>query len=192
MSKKVKIVALAGATRTDSLNKKLIRVAAAAATAAGAEVTLVDLRDYPMPFYDGDLESASGLPDNAKKLKQLFIDSDGILIASPEYNSSYSAVLKNAIDWMSRSSAKDEASAFNGKYAAILSASPGALGGLRGLFALRELLQNLNITVLPAMQAVGSAMTAFDDKGALTDEKTAAGVNRVAQQLVATLEKIHA
>lgn len=188
---KPKIIAFAGATREGSLNKKLVKVAADAAIAAGAEVTLVDLRDYPMALYDGDDEAKAGLPPTAEELKKLFIESDGFIIASPEYNSGYSGVLKNTIDWISRPSKADEPGliAFKGKYAAIMSASPGAMGGLRGLYQLRELLQNIYVTVLPTMQAVGGAMNAFDDKGALKDEKNAKAVEGIAKQLVETLKK---
>ena len=194
MAKKIKILAFAGATRKGSLNKKLIKLAAKGAEAAGAEVTLVDLRDFPMPLYDGDLESAEGLPEKARDFKKLLVDSDGILIASPEYNSGYSAVLKNAIDWASRTSAEGEPSllAFTGKFAALLSASPGALGGIRGLYQLRELLQNINVTVMPKMQAVGKAHEAFDENGALKDEKTSKSVHNIGAELVATLQKIYA
>lgn len=194
MAKKIKILAFAGATRKGSLNKKLIKLAAKGAEAAGAEVTLVDFRDFPMPLYDGDLESAEGLPEKARDFKKLLVDSDGILIASPEYNSGYSAVLKNAIDWASRTSAEGEPSllAFTGKFAALLSASPGALGGIRGLYQLRELLQNINVTVMPKMQAVGKAHEAFDENGALKDEKISKSVHNIGAELVATLQKIYA
>ena len=190
----VKILAFAGATREQSLNKKLIRIAAKGAAEAGAEVTLIDLRDYPMPLYDGDLEAASGLPPKALELKKLFLSHDGLLISSPEYNSGYSAVLKNAIDWVSRQSEPAEKSfaAFTGKYAALMSASPGALGGLRGLYQLRELLQNITVTVLPRMQSLPQAQAAFDDAGALKDEKMAKSVTGLGADLVATLQKIRA
>jgi NAD(P)H-dependent FMN reductase len=194
MAKKIKILAFAGATRKGSFNKKLIKLAAKGAEAAGAEVTLVDLRDFPMPLYDGDLEAADGLPEKAREFKKLLVDSDGILIASPEYNSGYSAVLKNAIDWASRVSAEGEPSllAFTGKYAALLSASPGALGGIRGLYQLRELLQNINVTVMPKMQAIPKAGEAFDENGALKDEKLSKSVHNIGAELVATLQKIYA
>lgn len=193
MSSPVKLVAFSGSSRKESFNTKLLAQAVAAARAAGAEVTVADLAAYDMPIYDGDDEAASGLPAGAVEFKKLLRGSDGILIASPEYNSAYSALLKNAIDWASRSG-KDEppGSVFAGKYAGILSASPGALGGLRGLFALRELLQNLGVAVLPNMHAVGQAMTAFNDDGTLKDEKTAAGVAGVAGGLVTTLAKLKA
>ena len=145
-----KILAFAGSTRTDSLNKKLVKIAANGAKNVGAEVTFIDLRDYPMPLYDGDLEAKEGLPPNALKLKEIFWQHQGFLIASPEYNSSYSGVLKNTIDWLSRPASSDEPglSCFVGRVAAIMSTSPGALGGLRGLAALRQLLENIQVIVL--------------------------------------------
>ena len=175
----IKILAFAGSTREQSLNKKLIRIAARGAAEAGAEVTLIDLRDYPMPLYDGDYEDASGLPPKALELKKLFLSHDGLLISAPEYNSGYSAVLKNAIDWVSRPSEEGEKAfaAFGGKYAALMSASPGGLGGIRCLYQLREMLQNITITVMPRMQALPQAHNAFDDAGALKDEKMEKSVN---------------
>src|SRR3954470_7217353 len=97
-----RILAFAGSLRRDSFNKKLLPIAARAAQGAGAEVTLIDLKDFPLPLFDQDLEVEQGMPESGKKLKQLFIDHDGLLIASPEYNSSLTAVLKNALDWVSR------------------------------------------------------------------------------------------
>src|SRR5438105_5025737 len=121
-----KIVAFAGSLRTGSFNKKLLAIAADAARAAGAEVTVVDLRELALPVFDQDLEDASGLPDGARKFKALLRASDGFLIASPEYNSSVTAALKNAIDWASRAETDDEPplAAFRGKAAALFAASP--------------------------------------------------------------------
>lgn len=190
----VKILAFAGSARKDSLNKKLIRVAAKAAEAAGAEVTLLDLRDYELPMYDGDCEAELGLPEKARELKKIFQAHDGLLIASPEHNSSYSSMLKNLVDWVSRSAGPEDKplSAFSGKYAAIMATSPGALGGLRGLYQLRELLANINVTVLAQIQAVGQGGTAFDEAGNLKDEKSAKGVAAQAAALVHTLQKLKA
>lgn len=186
-----KILAFAGSTRSASYNKQLVRFAAEAARAAGAEVTLVDLRDYPLPLFDGDLEEQQGLPENAKKLKAIFLAHDALLIASPEYNSSITAVLKNTLDWVSRGETDDEPAlaAYRGKTAALISASPGALGGLRGLVHLRAILGNIGVIVLPDQVAVSKAYEAFDDKGALMDERTAKQVTRVAQSLVEFLKK---
>lgn len=186
-----KIVAFAGSTRAASYNKLLAKAAGEAASAAGAEVTFIDLRDYPLPIFDEDLESASGLPENAKKLKALLATHDGLLIASPEYNSSVTAVLKNAIDWASRAETDNEPplSAFRGKAAALLSASPGGLGGLRGLVHLRAILGNIGVIVLPDQVAVSKAYEAFDDSGALKDARVAKQVAGIAQGLAAFLVK---
>jgi len=186
-----KILAFAGSTRSASYNKQLVRFAADAARAAGAEVTLVDLRDYPLPLFDGDLEDQQGLSENAKKLKTLFFEHDALLISSPEYNSSITAVLKNTLDWVSRTENDDEPAlaAYHGKTAALLSASPGALGGLRGLVHLRAILGNIGVIVLPDQVAVSKAHEAFDEKGGLKDERTARQVTRVVQSLVDFLKK---
>src|SRR5215471_4093780 len=138
---KPRILAFAGSLRRESFNKKLVPIAVKGAREAGAEVTLIDLKDFPLPLFDQDLEAEQGMPQNGAKLKRLFIEHDGLLISSPEYNSSITGVLKNAIDWVSRP-APDEPSlvAFRGKVATLMSASPGALGGLRGLVHLRSIL----------------------------------------------------
>ena len=120
-----KILAFAGSTRTGSFNKKLAKIAAAGATAAGAQVTYVDLRDFPMPLYDGDLEAKEGLPPNALKFKKLMLEHRGLLIAAPEYNSGITGVLKNTLDWASRDAPGESALAcFDKKVAVLMSASP--------------------------------------------------------------------
>jgi NAD(P)H-dependent FMN reductase len=187
-----KILAFAGSTRTESWNKKLIKIAVEGARAAGAEVTLIDLRDFPMPLYDGDLEAA-GFPDNARKLKLLFLDHSGLLISSPEYNSSVSGVLKNSIDWVSRSEPGEAPLAcFADKVAALLSASTGALGGLRGLVTLRSILGNIKVLVLPDQVAVSKANDAFNPDGTLKDAKQAAAVQKLGKTLAETLAKLRA
>ncbi len=182
----VNILAFAGSTRADSFNKKLVKIAVQGAKEQGAEVTVIDLRDFPMPLYDGDFEGAEGLPENALKLKALMRQQQGFLIASPEYNSGYSAVLKNSIDWVSRVSEQSEPPlvAFSGKTASIMSASPGALGGLRGLYQLRELLMNINVTVLPTMRAIGGAMKEFDEHGNLVNAELEKAVKKLGEQTV--------
>lgn len=187
-----KIVAFAGSLRAGSYNKKLLAVAVDAARAAGAEVTVVDLRELALPLFDQDLEDASGLPDGAKRFKALLREADGLLIASPEYNSSITAALKNAIDWASREESDDEPPlvAFKGKAAALLAASPGALGGLRGLVTVRSILGNLGVLVLPDQVAIPTAHEAFDDAGKLKDERKAKQVARLASALVALAAKL--
>ena len=186
-----KIVAFAGSTRAGSYNKQLAALAADAARSAGAEVTVVDLRDLALPLFDADLEAASGLPAGAKKFKALLRESDGLLIASPEYNSSVTAALKNAIDWASRGESDDEPSlaAFRGKAAALFAASPGALGGLRGLVHLRAILGNIGVLVLPEQVAIGTAHEAFE-AGKLKDARKAKQVATLATALVETLTKL--
>jgi NAD(P)H-dependent FMN reductase len=187
-----KILAFAGSTRTGSYNKLLVRLAAEGARTAGAEVTLIDLHDYAMPLFDEDLESGSGLPEAARKLKALFREHDGLLISSPEYNSSITGVLKNAIDWVSRTETEDEPPlvAFRGKTAAIMSASPGGLGGMRGLVHLRALLGNIGVLVLPDQVAISSAHTAFDAVGNLTDPRKGAQVSELGKALAETVAKL--
>lgn len=192
MTRQPKIIALAGSMRKDSFNKKLIKIATDAAKEAGATVTLIDLNDFPLPLYHGDAEAENGLPENAKRLKKLFMEQDGLLISSPEYNSSVSGVLKNAIDWISRPEKEDPfyLCAYKGKMAALMSASPGALGGLRGLVPLRALLENMGTHVLPDQVTVATADQAFDTAGRLKDPKKEAAVKNLAKQLTDLLRKI--
>ena len=186
-----RILAFAGSLRKDSYNKKLVQVAAGAARRAGAEVTCIDLKDYPLPIYDGDIEEASGIPENAQKLKRLFLENDGLLIAAAEYNSSITAVLKNTIDWVSRAAPGEAALAcYTGKVATLLSASPGALGGLRGLVHVRAILGNIGVIVLPGQVAVVRAHEAFNDDGTLKDAKQQAGVEGLGKTLAEFLRKL--
>lgn len=191
MTPNPKILAFAGSTRTGSFNKKLIRIAAEAARSAGGAVTLIDLRDYPMPLYDGDLEEREGIPPTAMKFKELMLSHQGLLISAPEYNSSVSGVLKNAIDWASREAPGEKPLAcFRGKVAALMSASPGSLGGLRGLVTVRSILGNIGVIVLPDQVAVMKAHEAFDDEGRLKDAKQTASIERLAKTLTETVQKL--
>jgi NAD(P)H-dependent FMN reductase len=187
-----RILAFAGSTRTDSYNKRLVKIAAAGARAAGVEVTLIDLRDFPLPIFDGDLEARDGLPANGRKLKDLFLAHHGLLISAPEYNSSITAVLKNTIDWVSRP-VPDEAplACFDGKVACLMSASPGALGGLRGLVHVRAILGNIKVLVLPDQIAISKANEAFNPDGSLKDPKQQAAVEGLGAQLARVITKLH-
>jgi NAD(P)H-dependent FMN reductase len=188
---KPKILAFAGSTRTDSFNKKLVKIAATGAMEGGADVTVIDLRDFAMPLYDGDLEQQQGLPSNAKKLKDLMLSHQGLLISAPEYNSSISGVLKNTIDWVSRPSAGEESLAcFKGKVAGIMSASPGGLGGLRGLVHVRAILENISVLVIPDQIAVGKAHEVFNADGTLKDKKQEDQVKRIGSSVAKLLLKI--
>ena len=179
------ILAFAGALRTQSWNKKLIRVAVRAAEEAGAQVTLVDLRDFAMPLYDGDLEAQEGLPAKARELKALMVASQGFLLSCPEYNSSIPAVLKNTIDWISRPQPNEpRAVAYTGKVAALLAASPGNLGGVRGLLTVRQVLTTLGVLVLPTQFALAHAAAAFHEDGTLKEEGHRAAVATVTGELI--------
>ena len=185
---KPKILAFAGSTRNGSWNQKLLDVAVGMATEAGAEVTSIRLADYTLPLFDQDLESSDGLPTQAIELKKLFAEHSGLLIACPEYNSSITPLLKNVIDWVSRPASQDEPalSAYVGKTAAIISASPGGFGGLRGLRHVREILSNIKVLVCPGQFALASAHEAFDDSGALANERQASMLEACMRQFVVT------
>lgn len=161
----VKVLAFAGSTRADSYNKKLVQDATAMARQMGAKVTVIQLNDYPMPFYDADLEKKKGMPKYAQRLRKLMVDSDAIIIASPEYNSSIPGVLKNALDWASRS--EDDGSsreAFKGKKFAIMSASPGKSGGSRGLKHLRAIIEDVGGIVVQEQVTIPYAHEYFTEQ----------------------------
>ncbi len=184
-----RILAFGGSLRAESFNQKLAAIAARGARGAGAQVTLIRLRDFPLPLYDQDLEDAKGMPENAAKLKALFAEHDGLLIASPEYNSGITAALKNAIDWVSRATSADEAplSVLRGKTAAILAASPGGYGGSRSLAQLRPFLENISITVLPEQVTIPKVHEVMDEDGELTDATLQASVIELGAKLARKL-----
>lgn len=193
MSYTPKILAFAGSTRTASYNKKLVKVAADGARNAGAEATFVDLRDFPMPLFDEDLEANQGTPETARQFKDLLLAHDGLLIASPEYNSSLTAVLKNAIDWASRPAPNEPPLAcFANKVAAIMSASPGALGGLRGLVHLRSILGNIKVIVLPDQLAINKAHEVFNPDGSLKDPEQQAAIEQLGANVAHVVAKLKA
>jgi NAD(P)H-dependent FMN reductase len=188
-----KILAFAGSARTDSFNKKLVKIAADGAKAAGATVTVLDFRDLPLPLYDEDLEAAEGLPANVLTLKSMMKASHGFLIACPEYNSSITPLLKNAIDWASRPEPNEPPpglTCFREKVAVIMSTSPGGLGGLRGLVHVRSILSNIGVLVLPDQKAIPNAYQAFDQNGNLVDEKHRAEVYNLGNKLTTVLNKL--
>lgn len=192
MNAKPKILAFAGSARQDSYNKKLVRIAAAGARAAGAEVTLADLRDFPLPIYDGDLEEGEGVPINAIKFRHLMLSHQGLLIACPEYNSSISPLLKNTLDWVSRPvDGEDGLAPFRNKVASLLAASPGGFGGLRGLVHVRAILGNIGVVVLPDQLAVGKAHEAFNADGTMSNAKQQASVAALGADLAKILAKLH-
>jgi len=185
-------LAFAGSLRSGSLNKKLIRIAAAAATAVGVPVTLIDLRDFPLPLYDGDLEASAGLPANARLLKDLFIRHQGLLVACPEYNSSITAVLKNTIDWVSRQDGQESGTRpYDGKVAALFSASPGNFAALRSMEATRSILLNLGVMVVPQRLALPRAHEAFADDGSLREPAQQKVLESVVAQAIAVATRMN-
>jgi len=191
MTDQPKILAFAGSTRRESWNKKLIRVAAKGAEDAGAAVTLVDLADFPMPMYDGDLEVQKGIPEKGREFKKLLREHHGFLMSCPEYNSSVSGVLKNAIDWASRREGDEKPlECFRGKLVCLMSASPGRLGGLRGLVHVRAILGNIGCIVLPSQVAVPSANDAFDPEGRLRDGGLREQVENLGSELARVISRL--
>ena len=184
----MKLLVFAGSTRQNSFNRKLARVTAAMATASGADVTHIELADFDVPMYNADLE-AQGTPADVMRLKQLMHDHPAWIICTPEYNASYPALLKNTLDWVS-SPVKgnpewtDGFKSTRGKVVGVLSASPGALGGLRSQSHLAPLLINLECWLAPKNFALGRAGDAFDDTGALKDERAIKSVQAVIDQVI--------
>lgn len=190
MSRAPRILAFSGSLRAGSYNQMLVRIGAQGAAAAGAEVTVISLRDYPLPVFDQDLESRE-VPENALALLDLFRKHDGLLISSPEYNSSVTAALKNAIDWVSRPlNGTPGLVGFTGKVAGLISASPGALGGLRGLVHLRAILSNIQVLVIPDQIAISQAHLAFDEQGQLKDQGLQAKVEDVGRKTAELIRKL--
>jgi NAD(P)H-dependent FMN reductase len=179
------LLAFAGSLRQGSYNRRLIHVLVEGARAAGAEVTLIELRDYALPVYDGDIEAA-GMPEAVRQLQALMASHDGLLISTPEYNGSMPALVKNTLDWISRptDAGGSGVALFQDKVAGIVSASPGPLGGLRSLLVLRDALAKLGLLVVPQQVAVGQAADKLPDYGILNDDRLRNGVHGVANAVV--------
>jgi chromate reductase len=184
----IKILALCGSARRDSLNQKLLDIAALGAVDAGAQVSQVRSPDFQLPIYDGDWEAEHGIPDRARALKALLAEHHALLAATPEYNGGYPALLKNALDWASRPSKSDPTGVevFAGKIAAVVTASPGVLGGIRAQIALQISLNKLGVLVLPSSFALGLAHQAFDEQWRLKDGDVDRNIRAVGAALVKT------
>ena len=189
-----RLLFVAGSAREKSWNKKLARLGEQIAEANGIKATFADLGDYPMPVYCGDIEAKDGPPDNARKLKALMKVHSGIFIASPEYNASFSALLKNSIDWVSHTRDEGEAplEVFKTRVFALGSASPGGMGGLRGLSQLRLVLElGLSALVLPDQFAVPRAVDAFEDNGHLKNKDAQEQFKLLIQKLASAAHVLH-
>ena len=182
----MKLLFLAGSSRQDSFNKKLAKLACKLAANSDITAKFIDLADYPMPIYHGDEEAAKGLPDNAIKLKELFVASQGIFIASPEYNSGMTPLLCNALNWISRPHNPQEIplNAFRSKVFALAAASPGGFGGMRGLVPLRLMLSNIGALVLPDQVCIPAAHTQFNSDDNLVDQKLQGMLKGLVNELI--------
>lgn len=192
----IRLLAMPGSARSDSYNRRVLRIMMRGARAAGADVTLLEPRDHVLPLYDGDLEASAGLPAAAAELQQLFAAHDGFLLASPEYNGFFTPLVKNTLDWLSRplpdGSGQPGTAHVRGKPAGIASASPGAMAGIRSLQHTRLYLSNLGFVVVPQQAGVPHMATAFDADGEVIDkalrtavEGVGAAVTTLARQLKA-------
>lgn len=180
----VKVLAFSASTRENSLNQKLVDEAARIATEKGAKVTLVSLKDFVFPMYDPDDEAKQGMPEVVKKFRKLLIENDAVIIGSPEYNGSVSALLKNLIDWSSRSeNVSSSREAFKGKKFLILSASPGQGGGARGLVHLKQIIENIGGAVT-AQVTLPDSYSAFDDQGHIKNPAAQAQLKQAVSTLL--------
>ena len=186
----VKILVFAGSTRKDSVNKKVARTCTKILEGLGTKATFIDLKDYDMPLYDGDIEEEKGLPKNTKKLKEVIKEHEGLVIVSPEYNAGMSGVLKNVIDWVTRKEQGEEA-LLAGKTAAILAATPGSMGGIRGLYHLRHVLTGIRMQVLPTQLGIPNAYGLFDEQGKINDEETKEKITNYMKELIKLSKKLN-
>ncbi len=182
----LKILVIPGSLRTGSLNAKLAAVAAHVLAQQGAETTPISLSDFPLPIYDGDLQAKSGVPKHAVNLKRMMSAHHGVLIVTPEYNSSVPALLKNAIDWVSRVQDVHEArgQVFRDRVFAIASASGGRLGGSRALAAVRLILSAWDASVIQDQLALPFAEDAYDEMDRLKNAADADALKAMARQLI--------
>ena len=167
-----KILVMSGSTRTGAHNTRLAALAAKELTLLDADVTRISLQDYPLPLYDADHDADMGQPDNALKLKQMISANHGVFISSPEYSASITPLLKNALDWVSRVRERGDPTyaAYKGRVFAIGAVSPGRLGGVRSLMALRQILElGCGALVIPEQVAIPSAEQAFDEMDNIVD-----------------------
>ena len=186
VDKALRLLFFAGSARVGSLNKKLARSACELVAQRGIQATFIDLNDYAMPLYNADDETQHGLPQNVQRLQDLIKNHDGFFISCPEYNGAPAPLLINTLDWLSRRNNEQEKplATFTGKIAALAAASPGQLGGLRGLPHVRNLLSNLGVTVIPKQVAIAKAHNAFDTNGQLTNANQQAQLNALLNDFI--------
>ena len=182
----IKVIALCGSGRRHSLNRKLLEISAQGAREAGGEITFISSADYQLPIYEGDVEYTHGVPESVRDLQRLFEEHTALLVASPEHNGGFSASLKNAIDWISRplANGKPGIPLISTKVAAVVSASPGPMGGVRSMLGMRGVLEKLGAIVIPQGFSLGNAHLAFTETGRLVDDKADVEARLVGYRLV--------
>jgi NAD(P)H-dependent FMN reductase len=182
----LKILVIPGSLRTGSLNARLAAAAAYEFAQAGVDVTRISLGDFPLPIYDGDLQTKSGVPKNAVNLKRMIAAHHGVLLVSPEYNSSVPPLVKNAIDWVTRVQDAQESrgQVFRERVFAIAAASESRLGGSRCLAALRQILSACQATVIPNQLALSFAGEAYDDMDRLKHPADIEALGALVRQLI--------
>ena len=182
----LKILVIPGSLRSGSLNAKLAAVLAQELAQSGADVTRISLGDFPLPIYDGDLQAKSGVPQHAVNLKRMIGAHHGVLIVTPEYNSSVPALVKNTIDWVSRVQDPHETrgQVFHGRAFAMAAASGNRLGGTRALAALRLILTACHATVIPNQLALSFAEQAYDDMDRLKHPADVEALQALVRQLI--------
>lgn len=191
MSRSIRILAFAGSARHGALNKKLSKAAAAAATKPGVTVTWIDLRDFPIPLYDGDTEIKKGQPLPALELRALFKQHDALIIGSPEYNGFFSPLIKNTFDWLSRPLDGEEChAAFKDKHVLLLAATRGESGGGRGLKQLRQLLSNLKAQSYEGEYLLPKGQEAFDEQGNFIDEENQIRLSKLTRSFVDHVQEL--
>jgi NAD(P)H-dependent FMN reductase len=188
----LKILVIPGSLRSGSLNAKLAAVAAHALAQEGAEITRISLGDFPLPIYDGDLQAKSGVPKNAVNLKRMMGSHHGVLIVTPEYNSSVPPLVKNTIDWITRVQDPHETrgQVFRERPFAIAAASEGRLGGTRALAALRLILSACHATVVPNQLALSFADQAYDDMDRLKKQADIEAMQALVRQLIEVSQRM--
>ena len=188
----LKILVIPGSLRTGSLNARLAAVAAHELVQSGAEVTRISLSDFPLPIFDGDLQAKSGVPKHAVNLKRMIGAHHGVLIVTPEYNSSVPALLKNTIDWITRVQDPHETrgQVFRERMFAIAAASGGRLGGTRALAALRLILSACHATVVPNQLALSFAEQAYNDMDHLKHPADVEALQAMVRQLIDVSQRL--
>jgi len=187
----MKILAMGGSLRRHSWNQRIAEVAAEGAAQAGATINLIHLADYPMPVFNEDEEAHEGQCEGVLGLRTVFREHDALLLSVPEYNGGPPAALKNAIDWLSRpQEGFRRLDCFQHKVCALISASPGSLGGIRGLPFTRMVLSSLGMQVIPQQRCVGSVHACFDDDGAMIDEATRDALHHIGATLANTTKRL--